>query len=277
MFHVKPIPEKDATGEIQHLYKDILTMLQTSSVPTIFQYLANYPAYFSYAWDRIKEVEQTSNFQASTEQVINLSDAMVSVIYQKSSEMTDFVTKLHRSQKDDLLSSLHKIHLLNAKLTLITLGIRESIKGVPVGAKKLTAEGGVGSVNEEVMQDFVSEIITQTGTQEMTIASNLLVPMVGSTLPVLSDYPTFFALSAQDFEKLMKSEAYLKARVELEKLGHTLISGFSTSFHFSYVNTEKYLRNQPYLDELLFLLKDTFPSQYPRFVMTSSVMQKSLI
>lgn len=77
-------------------------------------------------------------------------------------------------------------------------------------------------------------------------------------------------------EELSKTEAYLKARVEMEKITHLLLLQFSSEMNLSYRKIVELLHNKPHVEDLLFLMKDTFPAHFPKLVLLTSLMEKML-
>ena len=94
---------------------------------------------------------------------------------------------------------------------------------------------------------------------------------------MISHYPDFFAHIATEMDQLKNMPAYLHLRVELEHLTFERIDRFAVPLDCSFIEFMRMTEGQPYTDEILFLLKDTFPSHFPHLVLTTAVMKNALV
>lgn len=279
MIRIKPLHEKDADPQIKRMYEQIKQSLHTSLVPLYFQYMGLYPEYFQYAWEKIYANIKTEAFQKAEKQIQEVTDAITEIIYSPTQEVTDFIGSLQGVEKEHIENTVSDLRYINTALMILTIAVRESIKGIPVGVKKLedfTRPGGSIEEDPHIFDSLLKQQEEFSNDPSLAQASKLLVPIFGSQALTISNYPDFFRLIAEEVEHLVKKESYLKARVELERLVQFLISGFSESLNFSYKETARFLYQKPHVDEFLYLLKDTFPSQFPRLVITTSIMRKIL-
>jgi hypothetical protein len=99
---------------------------------------------------------------------------------------------------------------------------------------------------------------------------------MGNNTLIVSHYPDFFATVAMEMEVLKDMPAYLHLRVEMEHQTFERIDQFESPLDCSYVDFLRMTDGIPYTDEILFLLKDTFPSHFPHLVLTTAVMKNAL-
>jgi hypothetical protein len=81
---------------------------------------------------------------------------------------------------------------------------------------------------------------------------------------------------AMEMKQLKNMPVYLHLRVELEHQAFARIEEFAYPLDCSYVDFMYMTDGISYTDEILFLLKDTFPSQFPHLVLTTAVMKQAL-
>ena len=99
---------------------------------------------------------------------------------------------------------------------------------------------------------------------------------MGNNTLLISHYPDFFANVAMEMENLKNMPAYLHLRVELEHQAFQKIDLFETPLECSYIDFMRMTEGVSYTDEIIFLLKDTFPSHFPHLVLTTAVMKNAL-
>ena len=104
----------------------------------------------------------------------------------------------------------------------------------------------------------------------------MLAPLFGNNTLTISKYPAFFGNIALEMERLIKEENYLEKRVNLERLGMKEAMGLPFGIGCSYQEIMAYAGHKPHLNELLYILAETFPSQFPRLLITTSVMRIAL-
>jgi hypothetical protein len=191
---------------------------------------------------------------------------------------------MNPEEKEQIHHTITDLRELNIKMMILTIAVRESLKGVHVSAKQITEtsrsiqpqQEAEKTIDEIVQESLlaVSTTLSPTAQAFDTKVANMLVPIYGANALMISQYPAFFSLSAEELEKVMKTEAYLKTRVEMEKITHLLLMQLPSPVHISYVETAKMLFNKPYAEDLLFVLKDTFPSHFPKLVIATEMMEK---
>jgi len=274
MFHIKPVQEKNAAPSILAAYKDIQEVFGIEFVPLMFQYIANYEEYFFYMWERMKANIKTSSFRSSCSQTDAFAAQALAEIYTPSKALKQFVQNLHPLEQQHISQTVQLLESANTELMLLTIGVRESVKGILIGAQRLPQYGqqATGNFDDFLRKEAASIAEKKAGNQ----ATFMLSPLFGSTAIAVAKYPDFFDRVASEMDELMKTELYLTKRLGLEQIGLVSIDKFTHSLGSSYQKLVQLAGGKPYFDELLYLLSDTFPSQFPRLVLTTALMRKVL-
>jgi hypothetical protein len=193
-----------------------------------------------------------------------------------SEKLQNFVRKLHPSEKYEVTEVVHLLEDINIKLMLVTIGIRESLKGIPHISQLLEDQDSV--FEEQLGAIMQRERLELQGMNkhEITQVTRMLAPLMGNNTLLISHYPDFFANVAMEMETLKNMPAYLHLRVEMEHQTFQRIDLFETPLDCSYIDFMRMTEGIPYTDEIVFLLKDTFPSHFPHLVLTTAVMKNAL-
>ncbi len=273
MLRIKPIPEENASEQVRQTYDDIKRTLNAPFIPLLFQYIANFEEYFVYVWGKIKANVTSEYFGVATAEAINFTNREVIGIYSPTAKMAQFIHRLHPEEKDHIQKTVYDLQILNAKLLVITIALREGVKGVVIGQEQMSR---LDAQQYEV--DIFDIFHTKYAKEEKEIepATRMLAPLFGTNALVLSQYPAFFTHIAWEMEHLIKEENYLEKRVELERLGMKEAMGLPFTIGCSYQEIMAYAGHKPHLQELLYILAETFPSQFPRLLMTTSMMRIAL-
>ncbi len=278
MLHIRPILEEKASEPVKEIYADIKTTLGVSIVPLVFQYIANFEDYLSYVWEKIKANIKTGQFDNLHNEVTQFSDAAMAEIYLPSPSTTRFIHQLPEEEKKHLSQTVHDLSLINSKLMLITIGIREGIKGVHINQELLQSVSG--GIEEDFFDEFMSFNIMRQNLreqqEEIEPISKMLAPLFGSQAIAITQYPTFFSHVSSEMDELIKKETYLSKRVLLEQLSHASVSAFVYPLGSSYAEIAKFAGKHRYFGELLYILSETFPTRFPRLLLTTSVMKHTL-
>jgi Halocarboxylic acid dehydrogenase DehI len=276
LLHIKPVPPEKAEGKVEQVYQDITQTLNIVAVPLVFQYIAVYEQYLFYIWDRIKRNLESDSFKESCAELKEVTYQTVPMLPTPSGNLKNFVGTLHPSEKYELTEVVNLLDDINIKLMLITIGIRESLKGIPHIARLLEVEEAL--IEEQLGTLMQRERLELQGMNkhEITQVTRMLAPLLGNNTLLISHYPEFFANVAAEMEILKNMPAYLHLRVEMEHLTFQRIDFFETPLDCSYVDFMRMTEGVPYTDEIIFLLKDTFPSHFPHLVLTTAVMKNAL-
>ncbi|HET9946927.1 MAG TPA: halocarboxylic acid dehydrogenase DehI family protein, partial [Patescibacteria group bacterium] len=269
-----PISQEQASGRILEIYTDIQSTFQVSLVPLVFQYIANFEEYFSYMWEKVKRNIQSDYFENSYKELLATTTKDFQEIYYASSQMQEYLHRLHGLEKDDLLDTVSKLAIVNAKLLIVTIGIREGVKGVMVKHEQLPKSVMAG-IDREFFDTF-SNIVQESQQKEAAATSKMLAPLFGTQALAFSNYSDFFSEVAQDFEALIMKESYLEKRVILEKKVMHLVDGLPYGLGCTYAEIARFAAGKAHFSELLYILSETFPSQFPRLMFTSILMKQVL-
>lgn len=278
MLHIRPVLEKDASEEVKKVYKDIQETLHIHFVPLLFQYVAGFEEYFLYSWEKIKTNLTSDYYQRVTDEILIAARKSIHIVYKESQAMHSFITKIHPLEKNQILQIVEELEVLNANLLILSIGLREGVKGVVIGQQFLP-HGTGDNYEETIFDQFINEKIMHKNLkeqQELAPAAKMLAPLFGSQSLVISHYPSFFAHIAQEMEDLTKSEKYLHERVAMEQKALNVALHLSYPLGCSYAELAQFAGKKPYFNELLYVLSETFPTQFPRLVFTSAVMEKVL-
>ncbi len=278
MLHIRPIPEEKASDEVRKIYADIKSTLGVSIVPLVFQYIANFDDYLSYVLERVKANVKTGQFENLHSEATQFSDAAIAEIYFPSPKTVRFIHQLPEEERKHLFQTISDLSLVNSKLMLITIGIREGLKGVQINQELL--QSVTGRIEEDFFDEFMSFNIMRQNLREHQDAvepiSKMLAPLFGSQAISITQYPTFFSHVASEMDELVKKETYLSKRVLLEQLSHASVSAFTFPLGSSYAEIAKFAGKHRYFGELLYILSETFPTRFPRLLLTTSVMKHTL-
>lgn len=272
MLHIHPIAEDQVDEHMHVIYQDIKRSLQVSIVPLLFQYLANFEEYFAYVWEKIKANLHSEYFQKAIKDVQGFTREELQEIYVPSRNMVLFTAQLHSVEKEDLFDTILKLEQLNTKLLILTIGMREGLKGVHVKEELLLKESV--DITKEFFQTF-SNIVADSTKKEADASSKMLAPLFGSSALAFSHYSDFFSKISDDMDQLVTTEKYLLKRVNLEHEVLKKVEGL-LPLGCSYQEVARYAMGKPHFGELLYILTETFPSQFPRMLFTSLVMEEAL-
>ena len=259
------------------VYREITQALNIVAVPLVFQYIAVYEQYLFYIWERIKRNLESDSFKESCAELKEVTYQTVPMLPTPSDQLKHFVGTIPQSEKYELTEVVNLLDDINIRLMLVTVAIRESLKGIPHIANLL--EDQEASIDEQIGSLMQSGRLELQGMNkhEITQVTRMLAPLMGNNTLLISHYPDFFANVATEMEKLKNMPAYLHLRVELEHLTFQRIDLFDTPLDCSYVDFMRMTEGIAYTDEIVFLLKDTFPSHFPHLVLTTAVMKNALV
>ncbi len=276
MLHIRPVTEKDASEQTRVAYEDIKKTFNIHFVPLLFQYIAGFEEYFLYVWEKIKTNLESEYYIKSTAELIQLSQKSIHTIYKESREMSQSIHGMHSAERQHIMQTAQELQILNAKLLLLTIGLREGVKGVIVGEQVLPDVAHEETVFDPFINEKIMHANVKQQEKDIAPASKMLAPLFGAQSLVVSKYPEFFSRVAAEMDELTKSEKYLHERVVMEQ--HTLEKSLHLTHPLgcTYAEIARFAGKRPYFSELLYILAETFPTQFPRLLLTSSVMEKVL-
>lgn len=280
MLRITPIPEQAATEDIRSLYESIKTTIGSDSVPLIFQYLAVFPEYVHFLWEQTSPNLSDPSFQKQTREILRFGELAIASVYSPSPLMELLLERItNQPEQQQLQQSAEQLQRMNASLYFLSLAVRESLKGKYLGIPQIGAH-----LSPEEKRTFysVAEAATPVPIRENTAANALqtAAPLTtrssASTGLTLSLYQKFFSTIEQEMEALMKREAYLSRRVELERFALAKLPLLPYPLDSSFVTMTRQCGDHPLFPELLYLLSDVFPTQTPYKLLASLVMQNAL-
>lgn len=266
---INPVSDAEASEGVQAIYSEIASTFKIKSVPLPFRFIANNPKFLEFTWERIKAFIANSEFEKESEQLGNFSNSIINIIYSKSEELAEFISHASTEEKKELMENTKELIVLNAKLTLVFIALRESLKGV-VSDNNLAIDEGK---REAYHPNFYPDLDML---RNPNLAKNNTLPVLESTSPILIRFPEFYKLISQEINELIKTEKYLKSRVEIEKLTQNIIEDFSVKMKFPFEETIVLLRGHEFSQDIFMQIKNVFPSSYPNNLLTSSLMNSAL-
>ncbi|MEI6533092.1 MAG: hypothetical protein WCO06_04590 [Candidatus Roizmanbacteria bacterium] len=273
--NIKPVPKIYASQEVKHIYTRLEESFELKSPPLFFTYIGAFPEYLEYISNQIILVASHSQFRKMTTDLsINIAELIHTMRY--LAPMTEW-QNLNKDYLDVLQHdlTLQKTFIINIRLAIIFIGIREAVKGWAVAGKQLPKVHGNETKYEDVtisrdMFIFGHNEETPFVEKGISVVSHDINPnRTGLSRNVTGEY---YHLCKQDFAKHMHSERFLMIRLQLEKmllmmlpvLPSTIVSPINVVFDL----VEKY----PNFSELLYVLTDQFPTLAVQRMMFSGYM-----
>lgn len=278
MLAIKPVPESEASDEIQSLYRAIKQILGTNTTPLLFQYLAVFPAYLSYIWQQLERNLDDGEFKKQTQEIEDFALSGVSEIYTPNAATKVFIQSIEgRVEQLNLLQFTTSLRHTNAILYLLTLAIRESVKGMHLGIKKL--EERVSPQEHRIFEDLTEGFFSPVDTQPSTALTPTQTSVDSGNQQRLATapYSDFFKLMQWEMNALVKREDYLFRRVALERFALTKLDTLPHPLESSFATVIRYSGGSEHFQELLYILAELFPTQTPYKLSASGVMTKALL
>lgn len=280
MLSLKPIPEDKANLEAAEIYASIKQTFGLTHVPIIFQYLAVFPKYLSYIWQQAQLNLNDLSFKNQALEIEKFTQGAIESIYLPSALTEIFLEKLeNRAEKLELKKFVTAISQMNASLYLLSLAIRESLKGRYLGIKQIgekLEEKEKTAFNDLSEGFFTVENNADKRNTDFVIHPDKRISTSTKNTITTSIFAQFFEVMEKEMDRLLKEEKYLTRRVELERFAlsrlhlipHPLDSSITAIFSKAF--------DHPQFPELIYLTSDLFPTQTPYKLMASAVMKKSL-
>ena len=260
---LKPVAENQAEESIKPIYLEIKTTLGLSQVPLFFQFLGAFPDYLEFIKDSILNNLNSDKYQ----DLVKKNQVFVKDIFKenfpKKELWQEFMTKYRLTPEFfNLKTELDNIFSVNAKLVFVFLSLREAVKGWAVASKKLEShfEQQQQKKTEDSFFDsqtktsliYSTDIIQTNKEKALTVKDNH-----GIELALL---PKYLELCELEFNELIKTQAYLFFRVELEKICLRNLDQLPYPI-FSPINlVYKLAQKYPDFPDLLYLLSEHFPT-----------------
>lgn len=280
MLSLKPVAENKASREVAKIYNSVKETFGLANVPIVFQYLAVFPNYLDFIWQQALANLNDPEFKNQAREIENFALIAIQTVYTPQTLTKLFLEKIEdRAEKSELTKFVSNISQMNASLYLLSLAIRESLKGKYLGIKQIGERlaDEEKSVFNDLSEGYLhpSDIEIKENTDIRTHSARQLTYKSPQGITT-SVFAQFFEIMEKEMDKLLKEEKYLTRRVELERfalsrlqfLPHPLDSSITSIFREAYDN--------PQFPELIYLISDLFPTQTPFKLMASAVMRESL-
>ena len=264
-----PTPETKATPEVKAIYEELKVALNLPNVPLFFQFLGSFPDYLVFLSESInsnlnspKYIELVAKNSHFVKQVFRDS-------FPKDILIQNFLTKYQNTPElYNLKEELGHIFETNAKLVFIFLALREAVKGWAVAARKLSSHFETSPNSEtapNIGKNFEEQFIYNTdllnishGETEIAASGKSLVPKSTGLSQAL--LPQYLNQCELEFKELLKTEALLFFRVELERIALRNLDLLPFPI-FSPINVVlEIAKKYPNFPDLLYLLCEHFPT-----------------
>lgn len=263
--------DEKAQGEVREIFgaaKDVFAM---HAVPLMLRFIATAPDYLTYLWKPMRDDVESVQFQELSTQLISFGTTALPIIYTPSSDAAGFVLGLAEIQKRELSQMTEELLRLNSIFFLFALDLREDLKTAFTQTEQLHR---IDSGRDMFLHQATSN--QADGEQASVSSSRMLAPLFGSNLPELPKVESFFSVVDREMERLGQTEAYLKTRVELERVGLMSLSSVPFRMQSNYKVFMQLIKDTYVAYDLLYLLTHIFPTEFPRLLLTAALMQRLL-
>ncbi|MBI2010303.1 MAG: hypothetical protein HYS86_03980 [Candidatus Chisholmbacteria bacterium] len=281
MRFLKPVEDAQASPQIKATYQKIRKQLGITFVPPIFQLMANYEDYLLHLWSQIETNLETTEFSQLSKRISQHAEAVTNHWISIDPELAGLAPTLTPKEIKDLKKTVAGLTAINATLALVTIAIRENIKGIALGILKLDKQAAKNSYTTETSEEKTAYDLMSIREKSSNLSptSQLLAPLTGNQSLAISRYSQFFTAVAKFMDKLLKTETYLTRRVALEELILNLVPQIPRPFSITYKEFMELTQKSPqakHIAELTFLLHDLFPAKFPHLVFTCAIMTHAL-
>lgn len=266
--NLRPVSDSDAPEEVRLVFEDAQRLLAVNAIPVMLRFIANAHPYLSYLWDFMREDVVNAQFQELSGKIISFSLSSVSIIYTPSSRAAGFTSSLDETRRKELETLIQQLLRLNSIFFLFSLDLREDLKSAFTQREEVRRLSGVSEALSEQLREG-------SGRKDAAVTtSRMLAPLFGTSLPILPNVETFFSVVESEMGRLVKTEAYLKTRVELERVSLMYLPSIPHRMNSNYKVFMELIEDKHVAYDLLYLLTHVFPSEFPRLLLTSALMKR---
>lgn len=279
MLGLKPIPENKASKEVGKIYASVRQTFGLVNVPLIFQYLAVFPNYLDFIWQQAVHNLNNQEFKNQAKEVETFAQTAIGSIFAPQTLTKLFLEKIEgRAEKLELAKFVATVSSMNASLYLLSLAIRESLKGRYLGIKQIgeRLEQKEKEAFNDISEGFYSGNKADKRNTDIGVISEKGLTASQKQGITVSLFAQFFDIMDKEMEKLIKEEKYLTRRVELERFALSRLHLLPLPLDSSITVIFKQAYDHPQFPELIYLVSDLFPTQTPYKLMASAVMKESL-
>lgn len=273
---ISPILENQADEKTKKIYQEIKKVFKTNHLPIFFTFLAPFPEYFSFLTNQIIPNLNDQNFLSLVGEMGEKISELINQL-SKSQEIKNWLNRFQNTPSFyHFQTDLYDVFLINLKIAMIFIAIRESIKGWAIGAKKLKDKFETKEEDTQKRESFDQLIFDQeylkvNEIKQITLAQkNLTLKNNGLEKNLLPEYLT---LCRNHFFLLTKQDEFWVVRLGIEKIILQSLEFFpkliSSSFNQVISLTKKY----PNFDELIYLLFEKFPTLSVQRLMFSGFLR----
>lgn len=275
---INPINENQADEKTKKIYQEIKEVFNTNHLPIFFTFLAPFPEYFSFLTNQIIPNINDQNFLSL---VNEMGKKIFDLINQlpKSQEVNDWISRYQNTPSFyHFQADLNNVFLINLKIAMIFIAIRESIKGWAIGAKRLKDKFETKEEDNQKKESFNQFIFDQEYLNEKVNQINMIT-LSQKSLAVRNSgleknlLPEYLILCRNHFFLLTKEDEFWLVRLGIEKIILQSLEFFpkliSSSFNQVIELTKKYHN----FNELIYLLYEKFPTLSVQRLMFSGFLR----
>ncbi len=267
MIHIQPITENLASGPTQEFYSGLKQTLGFPTIPLYFQLIAPFNDFSTLLWSRLKPVVTNPTFPTQVDSLnAAVGQNLVSSL-PSSPLLAALLPKISSSDKKEMLTIFEDILDYHTKLVLVTILVREAIKGLPRTEKVPFLKDPDSPTSQTTKELILLEIEALTNEEE----KNYLTVYSGHN-PYFAVYMKLVADLLAHFET---TKEYLALRLFLETTAQSSIRSLPP-IALTYHDVLTTINRLPYADELVFLLHDSFPGYYPKTLISSLLLSLCL-
>jgi hypothetical protein len=221
MARPKPVPERNATGDIDRVYHEIKQTLRVSGVTLNFRTLAGYKNVLPLLWDELRPNLETREFEDDADRIRVRAAQLARLLLPSRSQPRML---LGESQRYHIQNALKLYHYINPKLLLLMSALKVSLHGENIGrdhtspsSLPLIALGIPAKMYPLEMAGDPPE--DQRVTQAFEdIKHTLSLPAVNSEYHTLALWPDYLVAGWERQKPLIRSSKYQEAAEELRQL-----------------------------------------------------------
>lgn len=262
---ISPFLENQADEKTKKIYQEIKKVFKTNHLPIFFTFLAPFPEYFSFLTSQIIPNLNDQNFLSL---VGEMGEKISELINQlpKSQEIRNWLTRYQNTPSFyHFQTDLGDVFLINLKIAMIFIAIRESIKGWAIGAKRLKDKFETKKEDNQKRESFDQLIFDQEYLKEKVNEINQIT-LAQKTLALKNNgleknlLPEYLTLCRNHFFLLTKKDEYWVVRLGIEKIILQSLEFFPKLISSSFNQVIELTKKYPNFDELVYLLIEKFPT-----------------
>ncbi len=286
---IRPVYEHDASDSVNVRYREIKEAFGVMHVPAFFTYLGAFPEYLDYIVPQMIANACDSHYNDLVRTIGTQLQEIVNNTLLPPVLMQQWVCN-HEYARVRLSQDVYAIYVMNIKLAILFIALREAIKGWAIAMKKLPSSyerAQASGYAPPSAQKLVYQLEAPRGAQ--TVQRNITAPrprsrgLFGglikrnqSSAIEKNVFGEYLHVAQQHFTRYTYQDRFVMMRLSLERifvssipvLPQPLVSPVNVVIQL----TKKY----PQFPELLHLLSDHFPTYAAQRVMFSGFLVRGL-